>query len=831
MSDTMEAKKLQELKSVDDINTFFDLNDLSDMSDEEEINGYIDELSALGKDYRDVHTDLSAGLDKAVYVAEYPNHQEFRKNVNDKIANAKRLLRNVKLGKNKSKMNDKQQEFLSEKRFLTQRSKDFSDKIKTNVLRELDDVRHEIASLEIHLADCQKLRFRVENVFDDPEPQANDILEIEQKVKNDISILQNRLSDFRKEFEDTRQKSVDDENQRQRESDEAALKEQEVVVEHIFKEIEIRCDSFISKVDKDSIQSLTPHQLMEAEKRLFDLDRDFGEILDKITSFIEKFSGFADMTKIVTARRDGISKLKKEYFDDLKSEVTNRDLSEEKLKSALTLNLKIPKFSGYDSQLDIFSFKKEFAKHVEPYLSKIHWADTLKWKYLSGSALTLVQSMSDISAIWEKLESTYGDAQLLLQNKLSSLENFESISDVKNDEKRISVISSLLNSMTQRSDLVKKHKLENELYFGGGVERVLTIMGNERKRKFIRKSDTRLKGPDAWIRLREMLEKEQAECERLALYEKTEKMFTPKGPKKPQSQANNGDKNGSLMLSGCDKNSVGGNSLNVSAKSPLCCHICGESANHVVTERGDKKFIQYFACKSFVEKKCGERLKILTEKNLCPKCLRPGISKGHKGVCYKQYLCPHPSHTGQNKVHILVCGAHCTNADNKTLMEKYKTEVMEHLTPNMESFSRQIKICNYNVKGPQCSLPANSVVSRSNKDGPAVFKLQTLNVGGYLFKILYDDGCGDLVIKESAMEILRKLGRARQLLKGPLLLYGVSGMEAKSNAGVWEIDLPLIKPTTDGEVDACMSGLCLETVTKAFPEVFLKTAFEELKAV
>ena len=78
----------------------------------------------------------------------------------------------------------------------------------------MDDGRHDIASLEIHLADCQKLRFRVENVFDVPELQAKDILEIEQKVKNDISILQNRLSDFRKEFDDTRQKSADDENQK-----------------------------------------------------------------------------------------------------------------------------------------------------------------------------------------------------------------------------------------------------------------------------------------------------------------------------------------------------------------------------------------------------------------------------------------------------------------------------------------------------------------------------------------------------------------------------------------------------------------------------------------
>ena len=53
----------------------------------------------------------------------------------------------------------------------------------------------------------------------------------------------------------------------------------------------------------------------------------------------------------------------------------------------------------------------------------------------------------------------------------------------------------------------------------GGVERVLSIMGTERKRKFVRKSDKRLKGPEAWVRLRERLEKEQSECERIALFD------------------------------------------------------------------------------------------------------------------------------------------------------------------------------------------------------------------------------------------------------------------------------------------------------------------------
>ena len=115
-----------------------------------------------------------------------------------------------------------------------------------------------------------------------------------------------------------------------------------------------------------------------------------------------------------------ISVSKTEYFQKLKAEISSRDISEEKLKTALSLNLKLPPFSGYDSQLDIFSFKRDFGKLVEPYISKIHWADSLKRKYLSGSALTLVKGMDDIDKIWEKLQSTYGDVQLLLQNKLIS---------------------------------------------------------------------------------------------------------------------------------------------------------------------------------------------------------------------------------------------------------------------------------------------------------------------------------------------------------------------------------------------------------------------------
>ena len=76
-----------------------------------------------------------------------------------------------------------------------------------------------------------------------------------------------------------------------------------------------------------------------------------------------------------------------------------------------------------------------------------------------------------------------------------------------------------------------------------------------------------------------MLEREQAKCERLALFEKTEKVFSQKGPKKSQNQSDD-----SLSLSKIE----GGRSHSMVPKSPMCCHICGQTSNHVITERGEK---------------------------------------------------------------------------------------------------------------------------------------------------------------------------------------------------------------------------------------------------
>ena len=43
----------------------------------------------------------------------------------------------------------------------------------------------------------------------------------------------------------------------------------------------------------------------------------------------------------------------------------------------------------------------------------------------------------------------------------------------------------------------------------------------------------------------------------------------------------------------------------------------------------------------------------------------------------------------------------------------------------------------------------------------AIFMLQTINVGGKNLNVFYDSGCGDIVVKKSAIDSLIKMGRAK----------------------------------------------------------------------
>ena len=114
---------------------------------------------------------------------------------------------------------------------------------------------------------------------------------------------------------------------------------------------------------------------------------------------------------------------------------SERDISEEKLRNVNTLSIELAKFKGYDSKLDIYSFKTEFEKLIQPITLKRYWVDTLKNNYLAGPAFTLVEKCEEIDKIWEKLINAYGNVKLLLQNKIGNLDKLDNLDTFTGEEK------------------------------------------------------------------------------------------------------------------------------------------------------------------------------------------------------------------------------------------------------------------------------------------------------------------------------------------------------------------------------------------------------------
>ena len=65
----------------------------------------------------------------------------------------------------------------------------------------------------------------------------------------------------------------------------------------------------------------------------------------------------------------------------------------------MNFNIKLPKFKGYDSQIEIYTFQLEFEKIYLRSAPKRMLADVLKNNHLNDPALSLVKAEKDIDEI------------------------------------------------------------------------------------------------------------------------------------------------------------------------------------------------------------------------------------------------------------------------------------------------------------------------------------------------------------------------------------------------------------------------------------------------
>ena len=453
--------------------------------------------------------------------------------------------------------------------------------------------------------------------------------------------------------------------------------------------------------------------------------------------------------------------LKSKFNEDLTSEIGRRELNKRDLIKEAKLNINLSKFSGYDSDLDIYTFQSEFEKLNLRTTTKRVLPDLLINNYLSEPALSLVKHLDNIDEIWVRLKEVYGDTKFLLTKKISSLSDIQSFKGSRDPGKIIAGISQLINLMRDLMTLASKHGIENYLYYGDALDTVYKLMGDSRVTKWLDQSvEIKQTGKVLWKNVIDFLERElKIQQQKLRLQGKEEPPVPPKNPKRKGLSYHSERFDNEVCI--------------------LCGSVVGENDHVATTGPGGVKVIHYFTCRKFVEKTPAQRLQMLRKRGLCFQCLLPGakwnVGKHEEGKCQQDFVCPHGSHSKYpKKKHILICEEHKDFDENQELLEKYKTRFISR-NSSLPSFSRNIKLSFYSEIS-SAEVEVNRVQTDFEDQGGdipdrGIYMFQSIKVNGEVFNIFFDSGCSDFIVRKSAVD---RLGSHVTLISNiPVSITGV----------------------------------------------------------
>ena len=634
-----------------------------------------------------------------------------------------------------------------------------------------------------------------------------------------------------------------------------------VEVDRVSKELKTAFD--------EDISDETDEEITKRKKEFPDQSKKV-DILSKHIQQIIELGETAAKVKSIKDDYEEINESRDTYRSKLDAEDKLREIEKQKSFNKSSLNIKLGTFSGYNSDIDIYTFQDQFEKIKLKETPKNLLPDMLKNNYLEEPALTLVKNVTDVDEIWKRLKDSYGDCKILLSKKLSSFSTIGETWKHNDPAKVVDSLGKIINLMKDLQQLVKRHNIENNLYFGGAIENVYHLLGYARLNRWLLNRDADLDGEDEWEELLEFLEKELKVAQQHAnIISSQPKSLKDKETKDKVNKKvyRTGDSNGQVI------------------HNDGVCSFCGESGHVQTSGPGGMKLVQYFACKKFVESSCAQRLNIIFSKGFCIQCLFPGASvaqgKHKEGRCQRDFICQHPNHSKfPVKKHVLLCADHKDTPENKDILEKYKARCILRQR-NLPDFSKDIHLSHY-CSSSLISLPMspqhnhndannNSIISSSasstaeqncvalssegdqqhalqeiyqntvdveaalidgfiTKEENGIYILQTVvDSDGEEYNVFYDLGCGRFCSKYSAVQRLGN--KARQLSKVAMPIGGVGGkISTIAYHGIYAVKIPL----ADGQSEAVLTGACLDQITEVFPtyplheiEVDIRKAYQE----
>ena len=804
---------VDELKVLDSLNFHLALNAIEDLFSEEECKGAIGTVTDLYDSYRSVHVELRKTLGDT-YGEKYPKFDAINEKVTDYLKSVRTKIRTQCHEHQQTKGEEEIRALEVEGEFLKKKVEQYNRSIDGNVsvVRDVGTIEKYVAKMEEFIGELFSLGTRLKCIcpenFDTDYGKDFDLSVYE--MQQDI-VLATKLKLEIQRFQDDFSRA---------ESAQNARLIQLTNAENLKTEISIRFKSISKKLDV-KLDDLGDYQVLELMQDKT-VDLEFNSLLEKVTelgSLAEIGSPEVQkLSKVVNKTLGRIATKKDDFFTKIKKIMLDRDITTEKLKNASELLIELPKFSGYGAEMDFFTFRTQFRKLIEDRVQKKYWADYLKRNYLSGQAFLLVEKENNYEKIWERLNESYGNPRILLQNKLSGIDKIGGLSNVKGHDKLINALAGLINAMRDLSILASEHSLEGQLYEGGGLEKLFFLVGEHRHRKFrsdnIAHSGTK---KQEWQKLKAFLEKELTLLERLQLDRKTAISLGLSDHKKSVPGKSNGSVHNSVV-------------------SDKLCHICDQKGHTTIKTARGNTILPYYVCETFVKMSPVERLSKLTEKKLCTVCLYPGAVKGPNHKCYYVNFCC-PSHDKNNRIHVLLCELHKKDDKNLKLLEKFKTRFLKNCPTKLPSFVNSLALfscmLNETISAHSNGTTVGKFTGIPDITDPVIFKLQTIVIKAIddkgnniseTFNIFYDNGASDCIIRTSAVLRLLRLGRAELVSSEPLELRGVNDQLTICKDGYYRIILPL----HNGE-NAIVSGLCLSKITADFPEFDLKEVVHDVR--
>ena len=118
--------------------------------------------------------------------------------------------------------------------------------------------------------------------------------------------------------------------------------------------------------------------------------------------------------KNIVLSRNKLSVSRDTYVTAIANEEKSREIVKQKKFNQTSLGIKLGKFKGYNSSLDIYTFQDQFEKvHLKDTPTAL-LPDLLKNNFLEGAALALVKNVTEIDDIWKRLKDAYGDCKIML---------------------------------------------------------------------------------------------------------------------------------------------------------------------------------------------------------------------------------------------------------------------------------------------------------------------------------------------------------------------------------------------------------------------------------